>query len=252
MSRDQEFETIEVVAAMFAARERQAERGNEIVPGFVIPASAKPSEKVYIPNAPDKQRYLASLSSYAKITLGVRNWTDADAEVVTITDEHRAQARTAMDTIINKVMLMVLKGDKFNQFYHNLNSLVEQETSTSRNFGLLAYVPKIADQITSLQDVDQKRVKLHHTSGPIGSIGDKIVTNINIFYSFAMPDHDSVRYEAHDDNGNLIKFFKNTSAKDTFQVGESYRINAKIKALGPDQWSNGTFVNQLFYVRLEQ
>ena len=252
------FPILDVVAIIFASAEYQAKLAKKINPKFDI-ANTKPSERLYIPTrrlkAFDSDEcynnvYLPSLTSYTKMTLDLDSrWLDENTEVVTVTKKHRKTAQAAMDTIKNKVMMLVLKGISINGFIGNLAKLLDKEEVMGRDVGLLTYVPKTAKQYDETDKIDDKKTSFMD-SKPVGVINDKVSVRVTIFNSRVMSQYESILYEGHDDDGNLITFFKNEAAKDQFNLDDTYNITGKVKAVGTTPYSFGAIVNTLNYVKM--
>jgi hypothetical protein len=253
------FPTLDVVATIFAADEFQKALAKKIAPTIDI-ADRKPSESMGLPadhamTIFDKEYVvndritIPSITSYTKFTLGIDlQWLDENAEKVTVLDRHREEAKAAMEMIQNKVMMMVLKGDKVNGFISNLSTSMEREEVQGRDIGLLTYVPKTSRQYAETQLIDDKKTQ-YMNSKAIGHVGDKAYVNVTIFNSRLMSRYESILYEGHDDAGNLITFFKGEHAKAQFEIDKSYRICGKIKEIGDTPYSYGAIVNTLNYVR---
>jgi hypothetical protein len=244
---------VDAVAAIYASDEHQANLVKIIDPKFSR-EGRKPSANMWITHADDAgettSTNVPSVADFAKVTLDLGNkWTDTKAVAVKVTDKHRDLAEEAIAAIGNNVMMQVLQGKTVNGFIGNMAKLVEGETVTSRDMGLLSYVPKTAKQIMENSKVDEVKSSFVSTSKALGTQGVKVFATVTIFNSRNMTQYESVLYEGHDDAGNLITFFKNESAKDQFKVGETYSIHGKVKSVGETAYSYGANVNTLNYVR---
>jgi len=253
------FPILDVVATIFASAEYRLKLATKLNPKHDISGS-KPSEKLYIPPVSKLQTqlvsgsegltYLPSLTSYTKMTLGLDSrWLDDNTEVVTVTKKHRDAAEKAMNTIKNKVMMMVLKGVSINGFIGSLAKLLEKDEVTGRDVGLLTYVPKTAKQYEDTDKIDDKKTAFMN-SKPVGVVNDKVSLRVTIFNSRVMSQYESILYEGHDDEGNLITFFRNEAAKDQFNCDGTYNITGKVKSAGATPYSFGAIVNTLNYVKI--
>lgn len=254
------FPILDVVATIFAADELQRSLAKKIAPTIDI-SDRKPSEAMGLPASHAMTIFgkeyeindritVPALTSYTKFSLGIDlQWLDENAENVTVLQKHRDQAQEAMDSIKNKVMMMVLKGDKVNGFIGSLSASIEREEVQGRDIGLLTYVPKTARQYADTQLIDDKKTQFMD-SKPIGTVGNKATVNVTIFNSRLMSRYESILYEGHDDAGNLITFFKGEAAKAQFELNNTYKIAGKIKKVGVTPYSYGAIVNTLNYVRL--
>lgn len=244
----QTFPILEVVATIFASAEHQRKLSNKFDP-TIDPSDFKPSERLFMPNG-SALTYLPSLTSYTKMTLGMDSkWLDENTEVVTVMDRHYKDAEAAMDTIKNKVMLMVLKGLSINGFIGNLIKLIESETVLGRDVGLLTYIPRTAKQYAATDKIDEKKTSFMNSQA-VGKVAEKVSVTVTIFNVRPMKEYGSILYECNDSNGNLVTFFKNEASKGQFDLDKTYNIKGRIKDVGTTQYSFGAIVNTLNYVEI--
>ena len=146
-------------------------------------------------------------------------------------------------------MMMVLKGTAINGFIGSLAKLLDKNEVKGRDVGLLTYVPKTARQYDETDRIDDKKTAIMD-SKTIGVVDSKVSVRVTIFNSRVMSQYESILYEGHDDNGNLITFFKNEASKDQFNCDNTYNITGKVKAVGETPYSFGAIVNTLNYVKI--
>lgn len=254
------FPILKVVATIFASHEHQRKLAEQLNPEYDI-STFKPSEKVYIPLGSDLstaiernegQRYLPSLTSYTKMTLGLDEvYLDEGSEVMTVTEKHYEDAQAGIETIQNKIMMMVLKGVKINGFIGALAKLLEKEEVLARDIGLLTYVPKTSAQYAAADALDAKKTEFMD-SKPVGVVGDKVSVSVSFFASRVIRTDfgNSILYEGNDTNGNLITCYKNEGTKGHFDLDKTYTITGKVKKVGSTPYSYGAIVNTLNYVRI--
>lgn len=250
-----EIPLLDAVTAIVACTEHRADAVKAVSPSYDHDA-AKPSTNLFIRILDDNDegidREFPAITDYARVTLGCHTQhTHKKAVAATVTDEHRELAEKYINTITNKVTMMVLMGRPVNGFIASLAKALENTVVTSLELGLLTYVPKTAKQYLAAEEVDGKKAQFSQ-SKPLGAIGNKVFATVTVFNSREMSHYDSILYECNDDAGNLVTFFKNIASKAQFQVGETYKINGKIKAVGSTKFSFGAIVNTLNYVRLQK
>ena len=258
MRATETYPTLDVVSAIFAAINHQKEVAYKINPDYDI-SKAKPSDIIYVPTKPNTDSpgdfvhegvSIPSLATYAKTTVGIADhWIHELSEVVIVTEQNTNDARAAMEAIQNKVMMMVLKGKKINGFIGNLSKLIEKPEVLARDFGLLSFIPNTAKQYVETEAVDSKKTEFMNSKA-LGAIGDKVSVRVSIFNSRVMAQYGSILYEGHDDDGNLISFFKSSESRDQYNCDYTYNIVGKIKMAVATPYSFGAIVNSLNYVRM--
>ena len=177
-------------------------------------------------------------------------WMSKATPVVEITDAHRASAEKVIDAITSSVIMTKLRGQKVSEFVVKLTQLVEKDTITFADYGLLTYVAKTADQIKESDKVAEKKSEFVNTSRALGRDGEKSVARITIISKRYISRWDSYCYNVHDNNGSLIIFFRNAGNMD---VGETYNISAKVKGNpGPDSYAFGAITTKVNFVRMRK
>lgn len=251
------FPVLDAVSAIFAGDEYQEKLVKQIDPKFDR-SGHKPSQTLSVHTPPrgdqdTEYKTLPSVSEFAKKTLGVENkWMHDDACAVLVTDAHRAAAQEAIDTINNQVMMMVLQGKEINSFIANIAKTLELAEISPREIGLLTFIPRQANQYKENARIDEKKTE-YMQSKPLGAIGDKVFVTVTVFNTRDIKSQDgyeSILHECHDDDGNLVTFFKNSASKGQFEIGKTYNINGRVKAAAETPYSYGAIVNTINYVRM--
>jgi hypothetical protein len=254
-----EYPLLDAIAAIYAADEHQAKIVKEYNPEFDR-TTFKPSAALNVQLLPEQYDAdghrawveVPAVSEFAKKTLGMENrWISKKAHAVVVTDKHREVAQEAIDTINSKVLMMALQGRDINSFITNMTKKMESGQVTQQDIGLLTYVPKTAKQYQEAAKLDDKKTSFMQSKA-LGTVGDKIFATVTIFNTRIIRNDfgESLLCEGHDDDGNLVTFFKNEASKLQFEKDKTYNINGRIKKVGETQFSYGAIVNTINYVRM--
>lgn len=170
---------------------------------------------------------------------------NAEGPRVTATDEDRNRAQTAVDTIQSDCTLRLLQGRQLSEFIASLNSLIQQETVTQRDCGLMAFLPNIYDRILQDHNKQETSASLSVTSQYLGNVGDKIIVDFTFVDKRYLAQYNCWSIFGHDANGNCVGFL---TAHENLAV--SGRIQGKIKRLEENRYRNGAKVTNLNYVKV--
>jgi len=247
---------IETVATVYASMEKQAAIVAAIDPTFDT-AAHKPTSNIELVmptrQQQDNTSCIASVSDHVKLTVHGKNYRRVlsdYAEVVTVTSQHRKQAKQAIDALQQHAVMQTLQGKPISAFIKTLTVACEQEQLPERDIGILCYVPRTVSQFKAQQKTANIKAEFTN-SKQLGAIGEKVTANITIFAERNMTQWDSTLYEANDDKGNLITFFKSYHSKgDDYVVGQTYRITGKVKKAEASKYSFNAIVNTLNFVKI--
>jgi hypothetical protein len=165
-------------------------------------------------------------------------------------DFARKQAEQAIAALKQHAVMQTLQGKPISAFIKTLTVACEQEQLPERDIGILCYVPRTVSQFKAQQKTANIKAEFTN-SKQLGAIGEKVTANITIFAERNMTQWDSTLYEANDDKGNLITFFKSYHSKgDDYVVGQTYRITGKVKKAEASKYSFNAIVNTLNFVKI--
>jgi hypothetical protein len=143
-----------------------------------------------------------------------------------------------------RLTLNAITGARTSEFLQNVIDTISKDSVDSRNFGIVAWVPKLHNDILSTDDARSQLVRFGASSRFIGQPGNKVTltfTSITVKY---LKDYNSFVHQGHDEHGNLIKFFNKNLIEGT------KTISARIKANSIDERIGAARVTALNYVKV--
>lgn len=165
-------------------------------------------------------------------------------EDYTVTDEDRALAQDAIQSLQQTRTLTILKGSRFSTFVSTLCDLFEQEMVNGFDVGLASYLPKVYNSQLERQAKTEKLTELVYSSQFLGKPGDKITFTLNVLETRYVPQYASFGVFGDDGNGNLISFL---TGKEQCTVSGKY--TAKIKRTATDPYHDNANVTTVNFVK---
>lgn len=213
------FSTVEALACAISAFEHN---GNKIIRDVVLEG-----EKEMIPN-----RRL------------IEDYFDKHFKII-VNDFHRKQADGIITYLQQTVIMQSLKGTP-DRFLAQITELITQQEITARDFGILAWAPKLADDYQKKDNVREISARYEHSSRYVGRIGDKIETGFTLIDKRYIKTMDCWAVYGCDDNGNCIFYW----AKNLDKVCEVGKIAGRIKSHNEDEYRGKARVTTLNYVKV--
>jgi hypothetical protein len=161
-----------------------------------------------------------------------------------VTDQDRADAAAAIDTLTKDRTLRILKNLKVADFQNTLTNLVVGTDATMSDAGLMAFLPSMADQIRQRQQREEEISVLAYTSEYLGREGDKVTFTLTVMTARWNQQFNCWTVNGKDDNGNLISYF--TSKEECTRNGI---YTAKIKRIEQSHYHNGAKVTTVNFVK---
>jgi hypothetical protein len=155
----------------------------------------------------------------------------------------RAEADLIVSTLPQRVMLNKLINATTSDFVVTVAELLEKETVSLRDFGIIAWAPKLFADLGKADVVKTTLYGLSGTSRYIGMIGSKMEINFTCITAKYLQNYNSFFHQGHDENGNLISFFNKNKINDG-------KIVARIKAHRTDERLQAARVTVLNYVKV--
>lgn len=156
----------------------------------------------------------------------------------------RDEAELIISTLSQRVMLNKLTNAFVNEFLVSVTELLEKDKVAFRDFGIIAWAPKLyADSVTA-DTVKTTLYGLSGTSRYIGVVGTKMEIDFTCISAKFLKDYNSYAYKGHDENGNLVTFFNKNKI-------DNGKIVARIKAHRADERLLGARVTVLSYVKVK-
>jgi hypothetical protein len=134
---------------------------------------------------------------------------------------------------------------KNDQFLHQINAMLLTTEITEREFGLIAWAPKLAADLRKKDSIREVSSQFESRSRYIGKVGDKITTDFTLIESRYVKSMDCYAVYGHTPDDNLIFYW----AKDKEKIVVDGKIQGRIKAQQEDQYRGHARVTTLNYVK---
>jgi len=193
------------------------------------------------------------VSHYVRFTVtgGVKEkWMHDEVCEVLVTDDHRAKAEAEIAFLRQIAVMEMLQGRPPTGFGKVIFQAIEKEVSFAKDVGLLCYVPNSYRMSKSKENVNLEKAALQGTSKALGAPGAKIAPEMKIIVKRFLRDRGSYIYEGTDAEGNLYQFWRDTNKEPQFDVGNTYKLTAKIRNCEVSDYSAGAMVNNINWVKV--
>ena len=157
-----------------------------------------------------------------------------------------AEAQQLKTYLKDTVIMQTLKKGSAHQFLKNIVEMLELETVTAREFGLLAWAPKMAADYQQKDRNREASALYENNSRHFGQVGDRVEINFTLIESAYLKNYDCYRVCGYTDTGSLISYW----AKDTKKVVEQGRIRGRVKSHVQDSYRGNACVTVLNYVKV--
>lgn len=159
-----------------------------------------------------------------------------------MTDSLRDEAENIRGSLNQRVFMDTLSGAKINEFLLEINSMLQQDTITSDRFGILAWAPKLYNDIVKSDESREAILEFSGVSDYIGKESKKITINFEVLSCRYLKNYDSFVHTGHDGAGNLVTFWKNKRI-------ESGAITARVKSHKKNERYSNAKTTVLNYVK---
>lgn len=134
---------------------------------------------------------------------------------------------------------------KNDQFLHQINAMLQTKEITEREFGLMAWAPKLAIDLRKKDSVREVSAQYESRSRYIGKVGDKITVEFTLIESRYVKSMDCYAVYGHTPEDNLIFYW----AKDKEKIVTNGKIQGRIKAQKEDTYRGSARVTTMNYVK---
>ena len=159
-------------------------------------------------------------------------------------EDARAQAVVIRDALSQRVMMNTLTGARNSDFLNEVARLLQADTVSSDKFGLLAWAPKLYDDMAKSDDARELVLSMGINSEFVGKVGKKIELVYEEINCRFLPIWNSYAHIGHDGQGNLVMFFK----QDRIPAGG--KITARVKSHKTDERLGNSKITVLNYVKV--
>lgn len=163
-----------------------------------------------------------------------------------VNEFHQKQAEGIITYLQQAGLMQTLTNGKPDNFLSNVVKLLTEETVGSRDLGLVAWAPKLADDYQKKDAIREVSARYELRSNYIGTVGEKTIINFSLIEKRYVHSMDCNAVYGHDDVGNLVFYW----AKDSKKIIESGRIQGRIKAHNKDKYRGDARVTTLNYVKV--
>lgn len=164
---------------------------------------------------------------------------------IIVNDFHRKEAEGIVQYLQQTVIMQSLKGTP-DRFLAQLTELITQLEVTERDFGILAWAPKLADDYQKKDHVRELSARYEYRSSYVGKVGDKIEVGFTLIEKRYIKSMNCWAVYGINEHDNLIFYWARTLDK----VCEVGRISGRIKSHKEDEYRSKARVTTLNYVKV--
>lgn len=164
---------------------------------------------------------------------------------ITPSQEHLDQVEDLITYLQQTSIMQTLTGKNADRFLGSIVDLLSQETITNRDFGILSWAPKLANDYRRKDQIREVSSHYERLSRYVGKVGEKITVNFTLIERRYLTAMNSYAVYGHDDNSNLIFYWANNPDK----IIEKGTIVGRVKKHNEDDYRNRARVTTLNYVK---
>jgi len=159
--------------------------------------------------------------------------------------EYFDQAEEIRTMLNQQVMLKMISNGKVNGFLSEVNDLLMLDNIPNNKIGLLAWAPKLFDDVTNTETAREEILKLAMNSVHIGKIGSRIEVIFTPISSRFLRSYNSYIITGCDEHGNLLSTWRNTP------IPAGSKLSAKVKDHKCDSQYSNANVTAINYVKIK-
>lgn len=165
-----------------------------------------------------------------------------------LTDELRTRAQEMIDLLHGGWTMQLLRGQQLSNFVASVAKLLEKDTVTNMDAGILAYVPSLYVKAVEKNEFLEKVTPLSMESKYIGTVGSKVEETVEVLKSSFIEKFGCSSVLAVTADGNMVQFF--TQKANDFPIDSKVTVRAKVKMHFVDAYNNGAQTTRLNYVKV--
>jgi hypothetical protein len=162
-----------------------------------------------------------------------------------VNDHYIKEAEGIITYLQQTVIMQSLKGTP-DRFLAQITELITQQDIAVKDFGILAWAPKLADDYQKKDHVRELSARYEHRSNYVGRVGDKIELGFTLIEKRYIKSMDCYAVYGVNEQDNLIFYWARTLNK----VCEVGRIHGRIKDHKEDEYKNKARITVLNYVKV--
>jgi hypothetical protein len=175
----------------------------------------------------------------------ITNYIVGNGAPFIVNDFHTKQADGLITYLQQTVIMQSLKGTP-DRFLAQIAELVTQNEIALKDFGIIAWAPKLVDDYQKKDHVREVSARYERSSRYVGCVGDKITTDFTLIEKRYIKSMDCYVVYGHDAGDNLIMYWARNSEK----VCEAGKISGRIKAHNEDEYRGDARVTVMNYVKV--
>jgi hypothetical protein len=176
----------------------------------------------------------------------ISEYLDGNRANLPIVSDHDRKHAEGIVQYLQQTGVMQALVNRSDRFLAQINELLLRPTVTSKDFGLLAWAPKLSDDYQKKDQVREISARFEYASRYIGKIGDKIQTNFTLIDSRYIQSMNCHAVYGNDDQGNLIFYW----ARDEKKIVTSGLIHGRVKSHKQDSYRGNARVTTFNYVKV--
>ncbi len=143
-------------------------------------------------------------------------------------------------------IIQTLKQGTADQFLKNMIEMLELESVTAREFGLMAWAPKLSADYQRRDRTREASALYESTSRHFGNTGDRVEIDFVLIESVFLKNYDCYRVYGHTGTGDLVSYW----ARDSKKIIEQGRLKGRVNKHVTDSHRGGACVTMLNYVKV--
>jgi hypothetical protein len=162
-----------------------------------------------------------------------------------VNDHYIAEAEGIVQYLQQTMIMQSLKGTP-DRFLGQLTELLSQQDLLPRDFGILAWAPKLVDDYQKKDHVRELSARYEYRSNYVGRVGDKIDLGFTLIEKRYIKSMDCWAVYGINEQDNIIFYW----AKNSDKVCEVGKISGRIKSHKEDEYRGNARVTTLNYVKV--
>ena len=175
----------------------------------------------------------------------INNALEGDRAHICINEIHIKQAEGIIQYLQQTVIMQSLQNN-VDRFLGQLTELLSGTKVSSKDIGILAWAPHLADQYQKKDHIREVSARYENQSRYIGRVGDKITTDFTMIEKRYIKSMDCWAVYGHDNDDNLIFYW----AKVADKICEVGKVSGRIKGQKEDSFRGNAKVTTINYVKV--
>jgi hypothetical protein len=163
-----------------------------------------------------------------------------------VTKQHSESVEEAITYLQQVSMMQTLTNGKCDSFLGNVVDIIGNQETTIKEFGILAWVPKLLRDYQNKDRVREASSLYEYRSRHFGRIGEKIEIQFTLLESRFITNMGCYAVYGHTADGDLVRYW----AKDQSKIVKQGQLSGRVKMHGTDSYHSNARVTNLNYVKV--